>query len=69
MEKGGDFQKLSECSKTLFMTSERMGEMSEGDFAENCVQISASVDGGLVGGCMHKPTSEDLHRQSRKFLI
>ena len=34
--KGGDFQKLSYGSETLGITSEGLGEMFEGDFANMC---------------------------------
>ena len=34
--KGGDFQKLSQGSETSDMTSERLGEMFEGDSADMC---------------------------------
>jgi hypothetical protein len=38
MDKGGYFQKLSYGSKTLdMMTSEGLGEMFQGDFADMCI--------------------------------
>ena len=36
VDKGGYFEKLSESSNTLNMTSEGLGEMFEGDSADMC---------------------------------
>ena len=47
------------------MTSERLGEMFEGDSAKTC---AASVDGGASGGSsVRKPRSKDPHQHERKF--
>ena len=40
-DKGGDFQKFSYGSETLGMTSEGLGEMFEGDFADLCAKNSS----------------------------
>jgi hypothetical protein len=53
------------------MTSEGLGEMYEGDFADLCMaKISAHVGGGLSGGSsVHRTRSEDPHRCERKFKM
>ena len=47
-----DFQKLSNCFKTLFMTSKGLGENLKGEF-------SAGNDGVPSGGLVRRPRSED----------
>ena len=39
-DKGGDFQKLSYGSETLWLTSGGLGEMFEGDFADTCTECA-----------------------------
>ena len=51
------------------MTSEVLGELFEGDFADFAPQISAGVDEGASGGlCVHRH-SKDLHRGKRKLEL
>ena len=45
--KGGHFQKLSYGSETLHMTSEGLGQMFEGDFADTCANKFPIA---LIGG-------------------
>jgi hypothetical protein len=63
--KGGYFQKLSQGSETSDMTSEGLGEMSEGDVHP---KISAHVHGGPSrGSSVRRPRSEDPHWRERIF--
>ena len=51
VRKGGYFQRLSQGSETSDITSEGLGEMFEGDYADMCVgKIPLMSMGGRVEG-------------------
>jgi hypothetical protein len=65
--KGGYFEKLSWGSETSGMTSERLGEMFEGDSADMCavkftLMLMRPVKCAQTG-------SEDPHRSERKYYL
>ena len=52
------------------MTSEGLGEMFEGEFANTCAENSARADGGMSGPVKRAYTgSEDPHRRERNSSI
>ena len=63
-DKGVYFQKLSYGSETLDMTSEDLGDVFEGDFADTCAEYFLLV---LLGGQADPQTdSEDPHSEREK---
>jgi hypothetical protein len=51
-DKGGYFQKLTYGSETIGMTSEGLGETSEGDFADMCIEkFPLMLMGGRANKC------------------
>ena len=59
---------LKKCPRVLKLTSEGVGEMFDGDFADTS-PISTYVDGGPSGGSsVCRPGSEDPCRRERKFI-
>ena len=44
-DKGGDFQKFPYVSETLHKTSEGLGELFEGDFADTCTRTFLLIMG------------------------